>query len=136
MSLLSFAKKISGREQKKAAPAKKASAKKPKVAAVEPEKIATTIIHTGVIGLEPLITEDSVTQHGDRQTIAFRVRPDAHKGAIAAAVMHRFGVEPDSVRTLRVRGKRRRRGQTEGVSNIWKKAYVTLPPGKTIDVTA
>lgn len=126
MSLLSFAKKIAGR--------------KPAVKKNLPNQEATTaaatgVVYTGALGLVPLITEDSVVFHGDQQTVAFRVRLVATKRAIAAAVKGRFQVDPESVRILRVRGKARRRGQTSGASPAWKKAYVTLPAGKTIDVT-
>lgn len=125
MSLLSFAKKIAGRK-----PAVKKNLPNQEVTTA-----ATGSVYTGGLGLVPLITEDSVVFHGDQQTVAFRVRPAATKQAIAASVRGRFGVDPVSVRILRVRGKARRRGQTSGASPAWKKAYVTLPAGKTIDVT-
>lgn len=125
MSLLSFAKKIAGRK-----PAVRKNLPKKEAAAA-----AAGVVYTGALGLVPLITEDSVVFHGDQQTVAFRVRPAATKRAIAAAVKGRFGTDPVSVRILRVRGKARRRGQTSGASPSWKKAYVTLPAGKTIDVT-
>lgn len=138
MSLLSFAKKIAGRQQAGKKTAVKVAPQSTKkevapavVAAVEPK-----IVHAGGLGLVPLITEESVVMHGDRQTIAFRVRPTATKPVIRAAVADRFGVEPVSVRILQVRGKARRRGKSSGFSPAWKKAYVTISAGKTIDITA
>lgn len=130
MSLLSFAKKIVGRQGKKGS---QEISKKSGAATPVADSTGAASIHAGVLGLTPLITEDSVTLQGDRQTVAFRVRPSAHKGEIIAAVKSRFGAEPVSVRTLHVRGKLRRRGQSTGASNAWKKAYVTLPAGTTID---
>ncbi|MBX6378092.1 MAG: 50S ribosomal protein L23, partial [Clostridia bacterium] len=37
------------------------------------------------------------------------------------------------VNTLRVRGKTRRQGRTEGRRPDWKKAVVTLAPGERIE---
>jgi len=135
MSLLSFAKKISGRT----APAK--GAKKPAKAASPAAKetapvAALAATWAGQLNLQPLITEDSIVIKGNVQTVVFRVRPTAHKRAIAAAVQERFGVEPTSIRTIQVWGKTRRRGRTAGTTPAWKKAYVTLPAGATIDITA
>lgn len=136
MSLLSFAKKVAGRTVTKPAAQK---AKPPEVALVQAEQSAALavvpIAQAGSLGMEPLITEDSIVMKGNVQTVAFRVRPAAQKRAIAAAVIERYSVTPTSVRTVNVRGKIRRRGRSEGMSNTWKKAYVSLPPGKTIDIT-
>jgi large subunit ribosomal protein L23 len=136
MSLISFAKKMAGRDTRKAqrqttkaTPADTTSVKSTATA-------ASAITKAGALGLQPLITESSLAMQGNTQTVAFRVRPTANKQAIIAAVAERFGVEPVSVRTIHVAGKTRRRGRTVGTTAAWKKAYVTLPAGKTIDITA
>ncbi|MAF80767.1 50S ribosomal protein L23 [bacterium] len=132
MSLLSFAKKVAGTPEKKATPAKKAAAKD--VAAKKPVKQAEAApLVTGAIYIEPLITEKSLANDG---VYAFRVRPEASKGQIATSVEARYKVKPKMIRTLIVRPKARRRGATTGSTTSWKKAYVTLPAGKTIDLTA
>lgn len=136
MSLLSFAKKLAGREDRatKRQTAKKAPALATSEAPATP--VLAGITTAGRLNLQPLITEDSIAMRGNTQTVAFRVTSTANKQAIALAVAERFGVTPTSVRTRQVAGKSRRRGTTIGTTAAWKKAYVTLPPGKTIDITA
>ncbi len=69
----------------------------------------------------------------DRQVLAFRVANNANKHAIKAAVEKIFGVKVDDVRVANYRGKTVRRGRTVGRKPDWKKAYVTLKPGASID---
>ena len=134
MSLLSFAKKLSGRAEKTSP--KKATPSVAAVSAATPAPIAATGDLATRTKLRPLISEESVVMHGNVQTVVFRVHPTAAKRTIGAAVAERFGVKPTSVRTIQMSGKTRRRGRTAGSTPAWKKAYVTLPAGKTIDITA
>lgn len=132
MSLLSFTKKIVGQDQKKAAkePAKKAAAKKSAAADIAPMSPMA-----GQINLTPLVTEKSVGQQGSLTTVAFRVRLSASKGQVAAAIAERYKVTPRSIRSLHMNPKQRRRGNSTGMTNAWKKVYVTLPAGATIDLS-
>ena len=52
---------------------------------------------------------------------------------IAAAVAQLFEVKVDSVRTVVVKGKTKRRGNKMGRRSDWKKAYVTLAEGQNLD---
>jgi len=131
MSLLSFAKKVTGTPETKAKPTKKAVAKDVAAPKSAKQEQAPALV-TGAIYIEPLITEKSLANEG---VYAFRVRPEASKGQIAASVQARYKVTPKMIRTLIVRPKARRRGATTGSTTAWKKAYVTLPAGKTIDLT-
>ena len=45
-----------------------------------------------------------------------------------------YGITPVSVNIQNVRGKRVRFGRVRGKRKDWKKAIVTLPEGKTINV--
>ena len=63
----------------------------------------------------------------------FRVRPEASKDAIRDVVERMFKVSVLKVRTLRVLGKKRRRGRIVGARSDWKKAYVTLKEGDKIE---
>lgn len=85
--------------------------------------------------LIPLITEKSVNRSGAHNTVAFRVALSASKGRIARAVAARYGVKPTKIRTLTAMPKTRRRGVTQGSTVAWKKAYVSLPEGSSIDLT-
>lgn len=69
----------------------------------------------------------------DRQVLAFRVADDATKHAIKNAVETIFKVKVDQVRVVNYRGKQVRRGRTVGRKSDWRKAYVTLMPGQTVD---
>lgn len=88
--------------------------------------------HTQVI-IRPVVSEKSyVLAANDRYT--FRVHPDAHKTQIRQAVESLFDVNVLGVRTMSVKSKPKRRGQTAGRTRQWKKAIVQVQPGQTIPV--
>lgn len=82
----------------------------------------------------PLMTEKSMRQKEEQNTVAFRVRPDANKVEIRAAVESVFNVKVSAVRTASFEGKLKRMGRHQGRRSDWKKAIVTLAPGHTIDL--
>ena len=75
--------------------------------------------------LRPVLTEKSYDGMSDKK-YAFEVAVDAGKTEIKMAVETIFGVKVASVNTLRVEGKIKRQGKTEGRRPERKKAYVTL----------
>src|SRR2546425_13212193 len=83
--------------------------------------------------IRPLMTEKSMRQKEERNTVAFRVRPDANKVEIRAAVEAVFNVKVAAVRTASYEGKLKRMGRFAGRRPDWKKAVVTLAPGHKID---
>jgi large subunit ribosomal protein L23 len=58
---------------------------------------------------------------------------NANKAEIKAAVEKLFEVEVEGVRTVNVKGKVKRHGQSFGKRSDWKKAYVVLKEGQDID---
>jgi large subunit ribosomal protein L23 len=84
--------------------------------------------------IRPLMTEKSMRQKEEQNTVAFRVRPDANKVEIRAAVESVFNVKVSAVRTASFEGKLKRMGRHQGRRSDWKKAIVTLAPGHTIDL--
>ena len=66
----------------------------------------------------------------------FRVRRDATKPDIKKAVELMFEVKVAGVRVVNEPGKTRRFGKTVGRTQDWKKAYVSLAAGQTIDYEA
>jgi len=84
--------------------------------------------------IRPLMTEKSMRQKEEQNTVAFRVRPDANKVEIRSAVEAVFNVKVASVRTALFEGKLKRMGRYQGRRSSWKKAVVTLQPGHTIDL--
>jgi len=84
--------------------------------------------------LRPIMTEKSMRQKEEQNTVAFRVRPDANKVEIRSAVETVFNVKVASVRTASFEGKLKRMGRHEGRRRDWKKAIVTLRPGHKIEL--
>ena len=83
--------------------------------------------------LRPLITEKGTRLEG-QGTYQFAVRQNANKVEIARAVAARYGINPVKVRVMHRVGKKVRFGRLKGKRADWKRALVTLPKGKTIDV--
>ena len=84
--------------------------------------------------LRPLMTEKSMRQKEEHNTVAFRVRPDANKVEIRTAVETIFSVKVAAVRTASFEGKLKRMGRYQGRRRDWKKAIVTLKPGHKIEL--
>ena len=83
--------------------------------------------------LRPLITEKN-TMLMEQNKYCFEVAREATKPMIKTAIERLFNVTVESVRTMNVRGKLRRRGKTSGYTAEWKKAIVTLAANDRIDV--
>lgn len=65
--------------------------------------------------------------------IVFKVRTDATKSEIKAAVELLFEVKVDDVQVMNYQGKIKRHGSSKGRRASWKKAYVRLAEGSQID---
>jgi large subunit ribosomal protein L23 len=88
--------------------------------------------------IKPIITEKTTQLADKRSTYAFVVNKDANKIEIRAAVEKMFNVSVDRVNTAVMPGKpKSRSGKSavvRGATSSYKKAYVTLTPGETIDL--
>jgi|TARA_B100000676_G_C17659543_1_gene620708 large subunit ribosomal protein L23 len=83
---------------------------------------------------EPVITEKAtILREGNKY--AFRVDSKANKIQIRQAVEEIFSVKVESVRTVKVPSKPKRQGLYQGRRAGWKKAYVTLKAGDSIEIT-
>ncbi len=89
-------------------------------------------VHELIVG--PLVTEKSSAAYQARKEYAFRVRTEASKPQIRAAIESLFNVTVTDVRTLVVRAKRRSYSGRAGLRPSWKKAIVTLKEGDAIPV--
>lgn len=85
--------------------------------------------------LAPVITEKS-SMASESNQVVFKVRRDATKPEIKAAVELMFNVKVDGVQVVNETGKTRRFGKVMGRTQDIKKAYVRLAPGQTIDYEA
>jgi large subunit ribosomal protein L23 len=80
----------------------------------------------------PIITEKTHALREAANKVTFRVAVKANKIEIRKAIEELFKVKVLGVNTVRLRGKKKRLGRTEGVRPDWKKAIVTLAPGEKI----
>ncbi|MBD5215325.1 MAG: 50S ribosomal protein L23 [Bacteroidales bacterium] len=89
------------------------------------------------ISIKPIITERATKLSEKRNCYTFRVSPDANKYQIKSLVEEIYGVKVDSVNTAIMRGKNKSRwtksGLLRGKTARWKKAYVTVAEGQTIE---
>jgi large subunit ribosomal protein L23 len=86
--------------------------------------------------LAPVISEKSTRALETGNHVVFKVLKDAAKPEIKIAVEKLFNVKVLGVRTLNVKGKNKGGQKTPGRRSDWKKAYVTLAEGQTIDFAA
>ncbi len=84
--------------------------------------------------LRPIISEKADCQRDDTNVYTFEVHQGANKFEVKTAIEKLFNVEVADVRTSVVRGKVKRVGRTFGKQRNWKKAFVTLKEGQTIDL--
>ena len=96
------------------------------VSTLSPERLMNVLV-------APHITEKTALAMQNANQYAFRVRRDATKPDIKAAVELMFEVKVAAVNVVNELGKTRRFGKTPGRTQDWKKAYVSLAPGQTID---
>jgi large subunit ribosomal protein L23 len=91
-----------------------------------PERLMTVLV-------APHVSEKSARMAERDNQVVFRVQRDASKPEIKAAVELMFEVKVDSVRVVNVAGKSKRFGGRPGKRSDFKKAYVSLAEGQTID---
>lgn len=82
----------------------------------------------------PIITEKTTTIKESDNVVSFVVDRRANKTEIKNSVEDVFNVKVDAVRTVNVAGKRKRTARSMGKRSNWKKAYVTLKEGESIDI--
>ena len=81
----------------------------------------------------PHVSEKSARISEGSNQFVFRVRRDATKPDIKAAVELMFEVKVADVNVVNVAGKNKRFGQRLGRRQDFKKAYVRLMPGQKIE---
>jgi large subunit ribosomal protein L23 len=83
--------------------------------------------------LEPHVSEKATLASEQGNHVVFKVRRDATKAEIGKAVEMMFEVKVEAVQVAVAKGKTKRFGQALGRRSDWKKAYVRLAAGQTID---
>ena len=83
----------------------------------------------------PRVSEKTVRAQEVSNQYAFEVATDATKADIKIAIEKLFDVKVSSVNVLNVKGKNKSFRNRNGRRGDWRKAYVTLAEGPSIDVT-
>jgi large subunit ribosomal protein L23 len=86
--------------------------------------------------IAPHVTEKTATAMQNHNQYTFRVKKSATKTDIKAAVELMFEVKVTGVQVVNEPGKQRRFGKMIGRTQDWKKAYVSLAQGQSIDYEA
>ncbi len=81
----------------------------------------------------PVITEKTGIQKEEKNQVTFEVDRTANRIEIRKAVETIFNVRVAGVKTMQVKGKKKRRGRIMGKRKDWKKAIVKLMPGERIE---
>lgn len=81
----------------------------------------------------PHVSEKSTLVGDAANQFVFKVAPDASKAEIKSAVEGLFKVSVVGVQTLNMKGKTKRTARGMGKRSGYKKAYVKLAEGQTID---
>ncbi len=110
---------------------KKQTKKETKKKAATPKKEDTGTAYRVLI--HPLITEKG-SLLGTQNQYLFAVAPGTNKIEIRKAIHAVYGIMPTKVRVMNMSGKYVRYGRSEGTTKHWKKAIITLPEGKKIDI--
>lgn len=81
--------------------------------------------------IAPIITEKSASLEA-QNTYVFKVDIKANKTSIKQAIEKIFNVKVKEVRTVNSHPKKKRVGRYTGMTNKYKKTYVTLKEGNSI----
>lgn len=83
--------------------------------------------------LRPHLSEKSAILQEKGQYV-FEVAPTAVAHSIVQAVTALYGIKPVRVNIIKTKGRTVRYGRTVGTTKTMKRAIVTLPAGKKIDI--
>lgn len=83
--------------------------------------------------IKPVVSERSVGLMEENK-YTFKVALKANKIDVKKAIEEIFKVKVVDVKTMRVKGKKKRLGRYEGKTPDWKKAIVTLKEGDHIEI--
>lgn len=94
--------------------------------------IQAPLLHDLILG--PHLTEKATRLASDHKQYVFRVSDQADKSSIQKAIELLFQVQVARVTLARMPGKTKRHGNRVGRRSGFKKAYVILVPGQSLDL--
>ena len=83
--------------------------------------------------IAPVITEKSESLKANNNVYVFKVNKKANKTQIKNEIEKQFGVKVVNVNTVNAVQKKRRVGRYTGLTTAYKKAYVKLAKGSSIE---
>lgn len=84
--------------------------------------------------VRPLVTEKTLKAQAENNTVVFEVSKNANKINIKQAIEEIFGVKVERINVVNTKAKTKRVGRYVGTTKAFKKAYVTLKEGHTIEI--
>ncbi len=105
---------------------KKSSSKKDKKSS-KAERLAYRVL------VKPLVTEKAANLAASGKYV-FEVAKGVNKIEIAKAIFEVYNVKAISINIVNYKGKKVSRGRQVGYRKDWKKAIVSLPEGKTLNI--
>ena len=120
--------KVSKKETAVKAPEKKATE-----ITAKPVKKTLPQSRANLVLLKTLVSEKATIAES-KGVYTFIVANKTNKLEVKKAVKEIYGVNPAKVRMINVEGKQVRFGNKQGRQSDWKKAIVTLPKEKTINI--
>lgn len=106
---------------------------------IETHSVSTKIAKPASAGLladvliKPIVTEKS-TNLGGQNKYVFLVSGRANKNQIAAAIKAAYQIKPAQINIISHKGKKVKFGKIHGQRKDIKKAIVTLPKGKKLEI--
>lgn len=92
------------------------------------------MVNEGKVLIQALVSEKATDIQEKQNCYVFKVSLMANKLDIKKAVEKAFNVKVASVTTLNVKGKTKKLGRFVGKRSSWKKAFVSLKEGDTIEL--
>lgn len=83
--------------------------------------------------ISPHISEKSSLSIEKFNTIVLKVLKNSTKYEIKCAIKKIFNVEVDSIKTLKIKGKKKRQSNRVIQRSDWKKAYIKIKKGYNLD---
>lgn len=117
---------VASKEEKKVIIPEKPIKKSSKISDIKSFDISDILI-------VPLVTEkSSIIEQFNKY--AFIVNASTNKVEIIKAFVTRYGIMPEKVNISNYYGKYKRYGRNWGKTKDWKKAIISLPKGKSINI--
>jgi len=88
----------------------------------------------GRVLIQALVSEKATELQEKQNCYVFKVSKNANKLEIKDAVEKGFNVKVTSVKVSNVKGKTKRLGRFEGKRAGWKKAFISLKEGESIEL--